>query len=306
MHDQKIGTWFAVRGPGVPFNWASAVQTPALIAVVAAYYQNTQRAIDLCAIPQEWFTLGGMVKSAEIVACLMKFGEPRYETASMDAPLELVSDLIHGKVRGPFSVRPGGSLSSHFEDHAGELGATLDTLMTSQVLLIWAAFETMAGDLWEAAVNAHPQTLARLGGKLGRDKDKGKTLPMHYLEQHGYNLEHVMGTVLRDHRFSFAKLDNIEKAYRSAFPDGSKPGSEEFWQDASLKAICALRNLIVHKAGVVDEDFLKTRGPHPQVAHLSLNERFTPDGLILQRVFREFVAFSEDLMQSVDNWVATH
>jgi hypothetical protein len=41
----------------------------------------------------------------------------------------------------------------------------LEAMLSSAITGTWTAFETMAGDLWEAALNAHPDGLAELKGK---------------------------------------------------------------------------------------------------------------------------------------------
>jgi len=241
----------------------------------------------------------------------MLFNDPRYENQSM--PIEmgqryqgLLNDLLTGTVNGPFRLAPGEIATSHFTDHAAEQFSSMyDTLMLSQLLLVWTSFETMAGDLWETALNIHPTLLASLRGTRGGPKDETKKLPIRYLEEHGYNLEHHMGTVLKD-RFLFTKLDGIEEAYHSAFPNDCRVACKDFWEDPSLKAVSALRNLIVHRTCIVDKEFLAKRGPDPRIAHLALNDRFLPNGEMLSRLFADLFTFSASLISLVDDWLATH
>src|SRR5207302_1450308 len=124
---------------------------------------------------------------------------------------------------------------------------------------IWTAFETLVGDLWEVAVNIHPHTLAAMRGVKGQEAE-GKQLPASYLERFQYDVKDKMGTILKEHRCDFTSLSGIAEAYRLAFPRDCKIHAEEFWQDRNIKACCLIRNAIVHKAGIVDEEFLRKRG----------------------------------------------
>jgi hypothetical protein len=45
----------------------------------------------------------------------------------------------------------------------------LEAMLSSALTGTWTAFETMAGDLWETALNLHPAVLAELRGKKKRD-----------------------------------------------------------------------------------------------------------------------------------------
>ena len=48
---------------------------------------------------------------------------------------------------------------------AGVLEQGVDALLYALITGAWSSFETLAAELWEAAVNAHPQTLAYLQGR---------------------------------------------------------------------------------------------------------------------------------------------
>jgi hypothetical protein len=50
-------------------------------------------------------------------------------------------------------------------------GVGLEAMLSSALTGTWTAFETMAGDLWETAVNIHPAVLAELRGKRKRQEN---------------------------------------------------------------------------------------------------------------------------------------
>ncbi|MEY2396500.1 MAG: hypothetical protein QOF94_2845, partial [Acidobacteriaceae bacterium] len=47
-------------------------------------------------------------------------------------------------------------------------GGAVDAMLAAYITGMWTAFEVLSGDLWEAALNIHPETLSNLNGKIGR------------------------------------------------------------------------------------------------------------------------------------------
>jgi hypothetical protein len=138
----------------------------------------------------------------------------------------------------------------------------------------WTIVEVLVGDLWETALNAHPVQLAELKGKPpasmprpkrpfmafalpeGDKKATPKLVRLDYLQAHGYDLSDRMGTVLRE-KFNFQVIQGIREAYVQAFDD-----SHTAVRDAILHpcftALAASRNVLVHRVGIADEDFMDT------------------------------------------------
>ena len=122
--------------------------------------------------------------------------------------------------------------------------------MFSAVLIgTWAAFETLLGDLWEAAVNAHPNTLVDLkgdpkgihakviarrvkdgAGKIktvefrgdrteSKPKSESKQIPVDAIRSitdGSFDLSNKMGSLLRL-KYDFSNLGEARAAYSSAF-----------------------------------------------------------------------------------------
>src|SRR5262249_796210 len=134
--------------------------------------------------------------------------------------------------------------------------------------------------LWVESVNSHPQRLASLSGVANRieklaatresdtvDQDlseietvEGEEKKVHLrdlgkLTNETYNLASTMGTLLKD-RFRFITLTGIRRAYSSAF---SKHYSaiDRALANPALDALSLVRNVIVHKAGIVDQRYFK-------------------------------------------------
>lgn len=137
----------------------------------------------------------------------------------------------------------------------------VDATLSSLVVGMWTAFETLAGDLWVAAVNAQPSCLAGLTGTANRverrmgsnskqearvsptmaeggsadsgeadDEDRppesGKLISlseMHKATGGGYDLSKKMGDLLvASGRVNFVRLEPIREAYSLAFSERVK------------------------------------------------------------------------------------
>jgi hypothetical protein len=111
----------------------------------------------------------------------------------------------------------------------------------------WTAFECVAGDVWEVAVNVEP-------GGLWKTASEEKTLGVATLAKYGFDLRACLGTVLKS-KFDFTGVSGIRKAYLKTF--GDSPVVEKALNDPNLSFLEACRNVVAHKAGIIDEMFLK-------------------------------------------------
>lgn len=149
----------------------------------------------------------------------------------------------------------------------------LEAILRGMVTATWTAFEVMASDLWEAALNAKPAGLAELKGKVPvtmntqkkrftafatsseEVNDFSKLVRLDYLQSHGYDLSGRMGTILRE-RYNFQILEGIRTAYVQAFDD-SHSAIRDAILDPCLTALAATRNVLVHRAGTADRAFMQ-------------------------------------------------
>ena len=118
----------------------------------------------------------------------------------------------------------------------------------------------LAGDLWEECINREP---ARFLTDIVRQKPTkdgetftGKQISVEELAKYDFNISRHMGTFLKK-KFDFTGVAGIEKAYKALFRIESifDEGLRE-----RLFLVEQYRHLIIHKAGVVDHDFLRKTG----------------------------------------------
>jgi hypothetical protein len=68
----------------------------------------------------------------------------------------------------PVYYRYPAQILDLLSEKLGETRKGFEAILSSVIVQTWTAFETLAGDLWEAAINGHPSGLAELRGSAGR------------------------------------------------------------------------------------------------------------------------------------------
>jgi hypothetical protein len=196
-----------------------------------------------------------------------------------------------------------------------------DAILASLIIGSWTAFETMAADLWEAALNEHPEKLAELSGetqgfkrgekqersqpKQVQEKGGGKTVYLEALTENNYDVEKKMGTILR-HRFGFSSLFGARMAYGAAFGEEAMD-VKRCVMDDSLDALSAVRNVLVHKSGVIDKDYqgrkayLKDKIPSGEIG-----QRLSLDGVVAVGFIKPALEAASSLIRAVDDWLIAH
>jgi len=137
----------------------------------------------------------------------------------------------------------------------------ISALLSSVVVFSWTGFECLCTDTWVEAVNSRPSALARSAASSA-DKDSndaaeygrpsGKSVPFELIAKNSFDLRGCMGEILKA-KFEFTSVRKIKKAYVAAF--GKLPEFDAIFDDPEVVKLQAIRNLIVHRAGLVDEAF---------------------------------------------------
>jgi len=189
----------------------------------------------------------------------------------------------------------------------------LEASLMSYVTTSWTIIETMSGDLWEAAINAHPASLAHLQGKANRlrkSKDgasaamsrESKAVPLDLIAMHGFDVRTKMGSILRG-RFEFTRLESTREAYASAFEKNSAQ-IDKALSDISLDTLNAVRNLIVHKDGVADAEYLKKGKFLRSLPPAKIGDHISLDGAVVVQLVKPALTAANLLLIAVDDWLA--
>jgi hypothetical protein len=182
--------------------------------------------------------------------------------------------------------------------------------MASQIIATWTAFESMAEDLWEAALNIKPKTLATLAGRnqsiKAKPGDEPKRIKLDWLYRYDFNLSQHMGTIfLEDNRYQFDRLDGIRQAYTDAFSVDSE-SIIEIINGKSLDASSLIRNNLVHNGGIIDSEYLRRSSVLPIEARGSLGAPILIDGELVANINGPVIKAGHDLVVAVDDWLASH
>jgi hypothetical protein len=327
----------AIFGP--PDNLATAVKTDALRPIVAGLSDNVARIYALWQASPYLISIGTAIQQATYFALHQITGspipKPEYQrdpvlmaAVSQAATFRLVQiDRKFASAQGNREALAAGLTNLNLMLSGGPntlLSKGIGAVLESMLLSAWTTFETLAADLWETALNEHPQELALLRGKLPRDAPKAKkplaALPpreapetaeskmikLDYLQRHGYNLSRLMGTVLRE-KFNFQILESIREAYAQAFDERHAAVRAAVFHP-SLTALAATRNVLVHRAGVVDQEFLDDMKRTGEFAGLftaaKLKVRLEVGGKAVGQLLRPAVAQMGALIAAVDAFLA--
>jgi len=179
----------------------------------------------------------------------------------------------------------------------------LERMMFAQVVSAWTAAETCIGDLWEASLNSHPDTLANLAGARNNKADaESKSVRLDIIAGMKFDIRQCMGTLLK-HKFNFTILEGARQAYKVAFPESAKDIHASLG-DLSLTGLAAMRNLIVHRAGICDDKYaFESKNLSEMIPVLTQGQILELDGEIMARTVMPAMTACLNLLHSVDQWL---
>ena len=175
-------------------------------------------------------------------------------------------------------------------------------LVYAFVVNTWTAFECLAKDLWIAALNARPRQLAQPAFKhIGEGDESGsglssRCIPVGLAARHDFVLSSCLGTILSK-RFDFTSVSGIRVAYRAAFEPAER--LQEILGSRELAFLEGARHLVVHRAGVVDDEFNRRTGLEKTVGEPI---EFEKDEI--QRLANTTVVAGTKLLELVDQAIA--
>lgn len=321
MSDEPADLHFeGLRGIDKSYRQAGAlVRTEGIREAVDAFVANADRVVALAefapiaiALSLDRFRYGDAVGSHGPMVDVVITPDALHARAapSSDDPEERFRLLA---VEDGYKELPR-SAKRHPVVHSG-----LQVVMSSMLTGAWTAIETLAGDLWEQALNAHPHGLSDLKGKRKRSRDNqpetkseqvqsAQPVPLlpQFLQRYGYNLAEVMGTMLRQHgNVIFTSLEEIRSAYVAAFWQ-HRDAIDSVLDDPVLDALSLARNLMVHKAGRCDEEYKRRAKNIQSLPRLELKQPFPVTGTLVKQLVEPAVYIGVKLVVAVDDWLTAH
>lgn len=187
--------------------------------------------------------------------------------------------------------------------HRGRTGEELNTssglesILGAMIMLTYAAYETLAGDLWIAALNKDTSAAAAWLEKNGE-----KSIKLSEFAGYGFDMANKMGTVLTQSsgKVKFQSLSDIRNAYSAAFKGRADLCFEPV---ADLIVTEKCRHNLAHRGGVVDAELLKTIGGHPDFPDATVGVQIPLNGPNTQRRLMACHNSAMALVKFVDRWL---
>lgn len=194
------------------------------------------------------------------------------------------------------------------------------SILGSQLVQGWCAFECLAGDLWERALNENPAFAALKGSakRIRRKQGEGRQQPveasgkqqpdqtislreMARITKNTFDIRGMIGTILAK-EFRFDSLSGIREAYSRAFDQCAK--IDDALSNDCLDSLAAVRNVQVHGAGVPDEEYMRKVDFLPKLPKKTENERLFFDGTTVSELFGPVILRGCDLLRAVDEAIS--
>ncbi|TBB12443.1 hypothetical protein ELH50_15740 [Rhizobium ruizarguesonis] len=177
-------------------------------------------------------------------------------------------------------------------------GIGLQALMSAILLETWSAFEGLLIDTWKTALNLAPNSLS--AGVLGNEK----SIPVAALQRYGFNVADKLGDVLSDipGKVDLASLSGIKKAYKAAFAEADPEAIFNAY-DPALSHFEAIRHLFAHRAGKVDERFLRRVRKDADLSAYQVGDELKINGLLVSQLTDAAVRCAVEVHSFVDSWL---
>lgn len=167
---------------------------------------------------------------------------------------------------------------------------------------VWTIFESIFKDLWITMLNSFPNRLINnITNNLKKDDNQGgiigKSIQISLLAKYDFQVKQQLGTILSQ-KFDFTSLYGIKDSFEKLFQN-EKLDFEHVKND-DLFELEILRHLIVHKAGKVDEDYLKKTKINKEK---KIDDLIELDELTLTLYINSAIRVVSKSIKQIDNWI---
>lgn len=309
-----------------------SLKSACLADVAKAFQRNTQRVSSLAEAPASMLLATKFVERVVRVLLDRQLGDTFEQTIKNiedELKKELVYDRVLEMLGGKLTIdeerQASWSMIQSFMASESDIRIAFETILFSVLTGTWTAFESMAVDLWVAALNAHPGGLSELRGRRARKKAaakarqagegteilqastetaEGAKIDVSLLRRHHYDLSGRMGTILK-RRFEFSRLRGVRDAYTAAF-DVDFEAVDASLSNRDLDALEAVRNVLVHRGGLVDDMFADRVKRIPGLSDFKEGDPLQVDGALVSSMVNSVVGSCIALIKAVDEWLVTN
>lgn len=290
---------------------ALSLQSAELQPIGAAFARNVDTLLGLASFPLVLLSVGatGVQQLVLFTQALVRtknvqrWGKSEAATAEVEAEVKKLWEESAQDPDSPF--RPVEQAKTQLARllELPDVNCSAIALLFACVSYAWATFECVAKDAWIAAVNSRPIQLghpALIGLRDERAEEglSGKHISIGMLARHGFDLRDKLGTLAAG-KFDFTSVSGIRAAYSAAF--GKRTELEEPLANPNLAVLEATRHVVVHRAGLVDEEYLRRT-----VDGTPVGKQLPLDGGRVSALANSGVSAACGLLCAVDLWLQSN
>lgn len=286
---------------------AAAAGTRSLIPIANTFAKNLHDIHAMLSLPL-LLLLAGTARSSMLLNSVISLIEREKNNETLDeaAEEEEINRLLEEEFRDEENARANYAKASLLLDRLltnNRMRSAVHALLSATTTATWTAFEVLVTDLWVEALNQQPTELAQhvlssIPSSEGTDGISKRSVSVGLLARYGFDLRSSMGTVLKA-SFDFTGVSGMHKAYATAF--GMDTELKAIFDRQELRMLEAVRHLLVHRGGIIDESFKKRTGSHRPV-----NSLLPLDSIMVSAVANTVVAAGCQLICLVERRLNDH
>lgn len=284
----------------VRFASGTMLRTPEMRAIAGSLHRNVMRLVTM-ADSTEYL----MQMSAYRQLCMSRAVHQILGKVAFDDPADndrteevraLFEKLLEENIHDVDQFKTIGTIIDWLANMPG-LGIYegMSAIFAAIVIGAWTLFETIAKDIWTSAANARPRYFGSNKKVAGE-----KTFQFESLEQYDFDVLNNMGFILRV-KFGFDSMEGSLKAYEAAF--GEDRNFTKVFRLPSLRTANAIRNVMIHKGGLADLDFINDVRGVRRWSAVNIDDEVLLDGKVVSVLAWACIKSSLTLLAGVDHWL---
>jgi hypothetical protein len=188
---------------------------------------------------------------------------------------------------------------------AKEFGSSqsLEALLFSVVVESWMAFETLVADLFHTALDyGQADWRISVGSKFKEFRGGSNWEPQKIAPSIIHDPQKEYGSYLRDMgAISFQKFREIKFWYKTAFGEDVEKLFRV--EGGYIRALSAVRNVILHQGGKADATYIKEVKKFPELSRAEENKLIQLDGEIVRKLRNAAIALGIELISWIDRMI---
>jgi hypothetical protein len=292
--------------------------------IAQAFIRNMNRVRGIGSLSMNLMAVGMVNEAARVEALFNKqihprdprviHGHPQFDETLFSEVNEERKQLIDSWIKSypnkegfavALAAKTAFNMHVVLEEAKGDAWSAIQATMSAMLIGLWTAFESLAQDTWINAVNTCPSPLAdnimSAQDSALKTGNQSKSFSYSHFIGSGYDFRQSMGNLLfAEKKVDFQQLKTIRAAYKAAFAGHLEPIFEQ--HHLELFRLEAVRNLFVHKGGIIDGKFVERMGNEP-VLREKIGQPLSVSGEYVAHKANVASVCSTQLIQAVDKWL---